>query len=184
MRRLPPLLLVLALLGCADTDQAVYTAGAPGVATFYNPVQDPVFLAGCAPFVFERRLDGAWSETGPPFVCVWEGNAVVVEWRQSVDTPFDAPADSGLYRLNYEVGRNCKPDQPLSQAGCEFSGPVHSDSFEVERELCEPSDPGCRHAPAAPNVLCEDGVHVSGPASECTRDPSTGGCGYEFLRCP
>lgn len=170
--------------GCAETDEALYTAGEAGVATFYNPIQDPVFLPGCAPFVFEHSLDGAWNETGPPFHCVWEGTAVVVAWRESIETPFDAPADSGVYRLRYDVGRNCKPDVPLSEAECEFHGFVHSEPFEVERELCEPSEPDCHFAPAGPNFLCEDGVHVGGPSSECTRDPSSGRCGYEHLRCP
>ena len=181
------LLIVPALLaasGCARTDADLYTAGDAGEATFHNFLTETLYLSGCAPFVFERSLDGDWVDQGPPFHCIWEGIAVPVAQEERIKTPFDAPYDSGIYRLRYDVGARCQPDVPLSQAQCEVRNEVVSDEFEVERELCDASEPDCRHVPAAPNILCEDGVHFAGPAAECTRDPASGRCGYEFLRCP
>jgi hypothetical protein len=170
--------------GCAETDREIYTAAEPGIATFQNPFTNPLYLPGCAPFVFERSLDATWVEIGPPFVCFWEGIAVVVETNESVETLFNAPNDSGIYRLRYTVGARCEPDLPLSQANCRVVHDVPSNEFEVERELCDPSEFGCQFVPGAPNYLCPDGEHFGGPASECTWDPATGRCGYEFLSCP
>jgi hypothetical protein len=122
--------------GCAETDREIYTAAEPGIAT---------------PFVFERSLDATWVEIGPPFVCFWEGIAVVVETNESVETLFNAPNDSGIYRLRYTVGARCEPDLPLSQANCRVVHDVPSNEFEVERELCDPSEFGCQFVPGAPN---------------------------------
>lgn len=170
--------------GCAETDRDLYTAFEPAVATFRNPLEAiPVYLPGCSPFVIERSLEGAWINVGPPFVCFWEGFAVPVGMNGSLETSFHAPTDTGIYRLRYAIGAHCAPDLPLSQAGCQFESFVRSNEFEVERELCDPDEFGCRFVPGAPNFLCSDGEHVGGPAEECTRDPS-GACGYEILSCP
>ena len=170
--------------GCAETDRDVYTAAEPGIATFQNPLKIPLYLPGCAPFVFERSLDGTWVDIGPPFVCFWEGIAVAVGMYESVETPFNAPNDTGIYRLRYAYAMRCEPDLPLSQANCQVERDVRSNEFEVERELCDPNEFGCQFVPGAPNFLCADGEHFGGPASECTRDPASGACGYEFLSCP
>lgn len=181
-------LYTLALLssvgGRARTDQPVYLAGETGVSTFKNSLRYPLFLPGCAPFVIQRRLDGAWVDLGPPFVCVWEGIAVRLDDNESIDTPFEAPLDTGLYRHRYSVSAGCQPDLPLSRAECQLNDSRSTPPFRVERENCDPSEFGCRFAPAAPNFPCADGIHVGGPSSECTRDPSTGACGYEFIDCP
>lgn len=169
---------------CAETDRDHYVAGAEGIATLSNPFPAPLYLPGCAPFVFERRIAGAWIEQGPPFVCFWEGFALPIGGGESVETPFVAPSDSGLYRLRYEIGIGCDPDQPLSPDTCDASAPVYTRHFDVEREVCAPSEPGCEFVPGAPNVLCKDGEHFSGPAGVCARDSQSGGCGYEFLICP
>jgi hypothetical protein len=169
--------------GCAETDRDLYLADEAGQASFSNTLRMPVYLGGCAPFVTERSLDGKWVELGPPFVCIWEGIAVEVASYETVTTPFQAPRDSGLYRLRYGVSAACEPDLPLSQAHCAFEHAAFSNEFEVERELCDPDEFGCRFVPGAPNFLCDDGVHFGGPSGECTRDPSTGACGYEFLSC-
>ena len=194
--RLLGALILVVTSGCGWTDQTVYVAGAPGHSTFHNPAVRPmtssthirqapsVFLSGCAPFVTERSLDGVWVELGPPFVCVWEGIAVEVAPGESVVTPFQAPTETGLYRHRYDYGVACEPDLPLSQAGCDSTESTATPGFEVERELCDPTEFGCRFVPGAPNFLCSDGIHFGGPAAECTRDPLTGSCGYEFLSCP
>ncbi len=170
--------------GFAKTDSDVYTAAGSGVATFQNPREAPLYLPGCAPFVFERSLAGGWIDIGPPYLCVWEGIAVAVEMNAIVETPFNAPGDSGIYRLRYSYGARCDADLPLSESNCQVEGDVRSSEFEVERGLCDSTELGCRFQPAAPNFLCADGVHIGGPASDCTRDPNGGKCGYEFLICP
>lgn len=177
-------ILWLAALGCADTDQEIYLAGDPGLATITNTLKAPIYLPGCAPFTTERSLDGSWVDLGPPFVCAWEGIAVELAPKQSLETPFTAPTDTGLYRVKYTLGARCEPDLPLSQANCKFEGLERFAFFEVERELCDPSEFGCQFVPGAPNYLCDDGVHFGGPSGECTRDPVSGDCGYEFLSCP
>lgn len=179
-------LLTVAGTGCwVETDRSLYTAGDPGTATLTNRLNVPLSLAGCAPFVFERSLDGDWLDLGPPYLCFWEGIALSVNPKESVETAFDAPADSGRYRLRFDAAAICEPGLPLSQAKCAIPDlALYSAPFEVERELCDGSEEGCRFVPAAPNFLCEDGEHIAGPASECTRDPSTQQCGYEFLDCP
>lgn len=177
-------LLLFSAMGCAETDQDLYFAGDEGKSTLTNTLRMPVYLGGCAPFVTERSLDGRWVEIGPPFVCIWEGIAVEIGPYESVTTPFDAPADTGRYRHRYDVRAACEPDLPLSQAQCEFERLVYTNEFEVERELCDPKEFGCRFIPGAPNFLCADGLHFGGPSGDCTRDPSTGTCGYEFLSCP
>lgn len=168
----------------AETDSDIYTAGESGLATFRNLTKEPLFLPGCSPFVFEQSLDGLWEFVGPPFVCVWEGFAVAIGEDERDETWFVAPNESGFYRLRYDYSLGCEPDLPLSQANCASEAVVYSNEFEVERELCEPTQFGCRFVPAAPNFLCPDGVNISGPSEECTRDPASGVCGYEFLSCP
>jgi hypothetical protein len=175
---------LLLLTGCAWTDEESYTAGDSGIATIRNLASMPIYLGGCAPFVFQRRFSGAWFDLGPPFVCVWEGIAVEVLRHEDLETPFTAPSDTGLYRLRYPFGLRCDPDLPLSQANCEATSELVSREFEVGRELCAPEEFSCRFVPAAPNYLCEDGIHIGGPSGECTRDPTSGACGYEFLSCP
>jgi len=183
-RALAFVVLLFVTIGCAETDQEIYVAGEPGLATFTNTLKEPVYLPGCAPFVTERSLDGEWIDQGPPFVCIWEGIAVEVGPSEAVETPFDAPTESGVYRIRYGVSARCEPGLPLSQANCQLEDMPRTAAFTVERELCDPSDRGCRFVPAAPNFLCEDGVNFGGPAAECTRDPISGACGYEFLSCP
>jgi len=170
--------------GSATTDRDAYAAAEPGVATFHNSLEMPLYLPGCAPFVFERSLEGGWVVVGPPYLCVWEGIAVAVEMNENLDTGFDAPGDSGIYRLRYAYGARCEMDVPLSEAQCQVEGDVRSHPFEVRREVCDPAEFGCQFRPAAPNFLCADGTHVGGPASECTMDPASGECGYEILGCP
>jgi hypothetical protein len=177
-------LLMTSALGCAETDRSTYTAGETGISTFLNSLSRPVFLPGCAPFVIQRRVAGDWVDVGPPFVCVWEGIAVRLEQNESVDTPFQAPPDTGTYRNEYSVSAGCEPDLPLSQANCQIQHAWSTAPYRVERELCDPGEFACRFVPGAPNYLCEDGIHVGGPSGECTRDPSTGRCGYEFIDCP
>jgi hypothetical protein len=171
-------------LAYAETDRTLYSAGDSGLATFLNTGPDPLFLPGCAPFFFEQRLDGHWAFVGPPFVCVWEGLAIYVGMNETDSIEFIVPSESGLYRLRYDHSSGCEIDVPLSQANCEVDFVIYSNVFEVERELCDPSQPACRFVPGAPNILCADGVNVSGPSAECTRDPETWECGYEFLSCP
>jgi len=169
----------------AETDQSLYVAGEAGTATFSNRSRAvTAYLPGCAPFTLERSLSGKWTEIGPPWVCVWEGIAVAVGPRSSLETPFTAPSASGRYRLRYDVSLGCNPGLPLSQADCKRQQAVPTDPFEVERELCDPAEQGCQFVPLAPNFLCDDGVSVGGPAGVCTRDPASGQCGYEFLSCP
>lgn len=185
--RAAPLLLALALLSAcsAETDQSTYVAGSEGVATFTNGSRFvPAFLPGCAPFSIERSLGGSWVEQGPPWVCIWEGIAVLVDPQSSIDTPFAVPAASGRYRLRYDVSLGCTPGLPLSQADCLRERSVFTDPFQVEREACDPSEFGCRFLPGIPNYLCEDGESVGGPSGTCTRDPASGQCGYEILACP
>jgi hypothetical protein len=170
--------------GSATTDRDAYTAAEPGIATFHNSAEMPLYLPGCAPFVFERSLEGGWVDIGPPYLCVWEGIAVAVGMDESLDTVFDAPSDSGIYRLRYAYGARCEMDVPLSEAQCQIEGDVRSNPFEVQRESCDPAESGCQFRPAAPNILCADGTHVGGPASECTMNPASGECGYEILSCP
>ncbi len=50
----------------------------------------------------------------------------------------------------------------------------------VADPTCTPAQ--CGPAPAAPNVLCSDGVHYSGPGP-CVRG-SDGTCGWTWLTCP
>jgi hypothetical protein len=176
--------LLLIGAGCVRTDQKLYAAAAPGIASFGHWASETLYLGGCAPFVVERRIDGAWVDVGPPFHCVWDGIAVAVEPDERIETPFDAPSDSGSYRLRYEYGARCQPGRPLHDAKCEFRSSAFSNTFEVEREICDANEPECRFVPAAPNYLCDDGEHFGGPSGQCTRDPSSGRCGYEFLRCP
>ncbi len=168
----------------AETDRDLYTPNEIAVATFSNESPEPRYLPGCAPFEFEQRLDGVWTAVGPPFVCVWEGIAVFVDEGERIETDFDVPLESGLYRLRYDYSTGCEQDLPLSEADCERSAIVYSNEFEIVRLLCDPRDFGCRHVPGAPNVLCGDGINFSGPSSECTIDPLTEECGYEFLSCP
>jgi hypothetical protein len=168
----------------AETDGDIYTAGEMGTATFEILTQRSVYLPGCAPFVFEQSLDQKWIVIGPPFVCVWEGLAVAVATNEIVETQFDAPRDTGIYRLRYDYSMGCEPNRPLSQANCSSEAVAYSNEFEVARELCDPVEFGCRFMPAAPNFLCADGVNLGGPAGECTRNPVSGECGYEFLSCP
>ena len=168
----------------AETDRAIYFAGDAGVATLLNTGLDSLFLPGCAPFVFEQSLDGEWAFVGPPFVCVWEGLAIPVERNETDSIEFTAPNESGFYRLRYDYSIGCDAGLPLSQANCDAELVVYSSGFEVVREACDPDHPSCRFIPAAPNILCPDGASVSGPSAECTRDPETWECGYEFLSCP
>jgi hypothetical protein len=168
----------------AESDRVIYEAGSMGTAGFRNETQMPLFLPGCAPFVFERSLDGAWTFADPPIVCVWEGLAVAVYPNEIDEFDFLAPNNSGTYRLRYDYSSGCELDLPLSQANCENDFVVLSDEFEVERELCDPAEPSCRFVPGAPNLLCPDGVNIAGPSAECTRAPGSGECGYEILRCP
>lgn len=168
----------------AATDADLYFALAVATAVFDNASDDTVYLGGCAPFQIERRLDGIWMDIGPPFVCIWPGFALPVEPDEWIETDFDIPSDSGLYRLRYDFGEDCDPAQPLSAAHCATTGSVYSNEFEVMREACEPDERGCRFRPGMPTLLCQDGVNVSGPDDLCTRDPTTGQCGYEILSCP
>jgi len=168
----------------AETDSDLYTAADTGIAIFQNLGDEPLYLSGCAPFVFEQSLDGAWAFVGPPFICVWEGFAVAIGTNEADVVEFMVPDESGIYRLRYDYGSNCEPDHPLSQANCLNEAIVYSNEFEVERELCDPAEFACRFVPAAAIFLCADDVNFSGPAGECTRDPVTGECGYEFLSCP
>ena len=168
----------------AETDRTTYFAGDSGIATLLNSGLDPVFLPGCAPFVFEQSLDGDWAFVGPPFVCVWEGIAIYVGRNETDSIEFTAPSESGFYRLRYDYSSGCESGLPLSQANCDDELLVYSNAFEVVREACDLGQPGCRFVPAALNVLCADGVNFSGPSAECTRDPATWDCGYEFLSCP
>jgi hypothetical protein len=115
---------------------------------------------------------------------VWEGIAQEVAAKEIIETPFQAPAHSGQYRLNYFVNASCDPGMSLIQAGCKIEDIPSMTEFEVERELCEVSEHACQFTPAAPNYLCDDGVSLGGPANQCTREPSTGECGYELLSCP
>lgn len=170
--------------GHAETDRDVYTAADTGVATFLNSGSVPIFLPGCAPFVIEQRLDGSWALVGPPFVCVWEGIAYYLGMNRTDSITFTAPSESGVYRLRYDYSTGCDEDVPLSEANCSRQHVTYSNVFEVERELCDPSHSGCRFVPGAPNILCADGVNFSGPSEECTHDPETWECGYEFLSCP
>ncbi|MDJ0789159.1 MAG: hypothetical protein QNK05_20320 [Myxococcota bacterium] len=179
------LLFLLWLPACSvETDRSLYTAGEDALARLHNGSPIPAWLPGCAPFELQRSLDGDWVDQGPPWVCIWEGLAVLVAPGSTLTTPFQAPADSGLYRLRYPVSLGCSPGLPLSQADCVREQSVFTDPFEVEREACEADEPGCRFVPLAPNFLCADGESVGGPSGVCTRDPGSGQCGYEFLECP
>ncbi len=168
----------------AETDRDIYVASSIGFATFSNFGPEPLYLPGCAPFVFEQSLDGGWAFVGPPYVCVWEGLAFVVEPDEPDDVEFLIPNESGIYRLRYDYSSRCEPDLPLSQARCARENVVYSNEFEVERELCSPFELGCQLAPTAPIFHCPDGLSFGGPAGECTREPESGECGYEFLSCP
>jgi hypothetical protein len=168
----------------AATDGDLYLALAIATAVFDNASNDTVYLGGCAQFGIERRLDGIWMDVGPPFLCVWPGFASPVEPDEFVETDFDVPSDSGLYRLRYDFGEDCDPRQPLGPASCARTGSVYSNTFEVVREMCDRDAPGCQFRPGMPTLLCRDGVSASGPDDFCTFDPTTGRCGYEILSCP
>jgi hypothetical protein len=168
----------------AETDRDVYVASSIGFASFSNFGPEPLSLPGCAPFVFEQRLDGEWAFVGPPYVCVWEGFAFAVAPNERDEVEFLVPNESGIYRLSYDYSSRCLPDLPLSQAQCEREDVVYSNEFDVERELCGPFELGCQVAPAAPLFHCPDGLNLGGPAGDCTRDPVSSECGYEFLSCP
>ncbi len=171
-------------LAYAETDRDFYIAGESGIATFLNSGDGTLFLSGCAPFVFEQSLDGAWSFVGPPFVCLWEGIAIPVGRNETDSIEFTIPRESGVYRLRYDYSAGCELGVPLSEAHCAANFATYSNIFEVGRELCDLSQIGCRASPGPSNILCSDGMNVSGPSSECTRDSETGQCGYEFLSCP
>jgi hypothetical protein len=181
-----PLISLVALLllsGChASVDREHYVAGETGSTRFANDSSRTVWLSGCSIFRFEQRVEGRWEDRGPPFVCIWEGFAEPVPPGESSGTGFNAPEQSGVWRLRYPVGSGCRDDQPLS--ACSRISPIYTKPFVVEREPCAPETSECRFVPGAPNFLCPDGENFGGPSGTCTRDPSTGVCGYEFQVCP
>ena len=169
-------------LHAATVDMDQYVAGELGSTVFTGGAGPTAWLSGCSVFRFEQRVDGQWQDRGQPFECVWEGFALPVAAGEDVTSPFSAPANSGLWRLHYPVGEGC--DATLPQSACDDVFPILTNVFTVEREPCPPATFECQFAPAAPNYLCPDGVNIGGPSDECTRDPSTGVCGYEFRVCP
>jgi hypothetical protein len=166
----------------ASVDRDFYLAGAAGTTTFSNGAGPTAWLSGCSAFHFEQSVDGVWVDRGQPFECVWEGFAQPVPEGSVFESGFNAPTNSGLWRLNFAVGEGC--DAGLPQSACDEIFPIVTNAFSVEREICAPTTFECRFAPAAPNFLCADGVSVGGPSGDCTLDPSTGVCGYEILACP
>jgi len=168
----------------AATDADLYLAADIGTATVLNISQQSLYLPGCAPFVLEQSVNGDWVDLGPPITCIWEGLAVIVGVDEADVFEFAVPADSGFYRLEYRYGLGCEEELPLSQANCTDEDVAYSNVFEVERELCEPTEPVCGLAKLLVPFQCPDGVNYGGLADECTLDPWTGECGFEFFSCP
>jgi hypothetical protein len=168
------------------TDEDVYFPFERGMAVFENFGPATVVVRDCSPLVVERSLDGQWIEVGRPIACVpGLGLAFGSPVRQGefVETNFIAPADSGVYRLQYPyIGCDLSPPGSLN---CTAGGLVeNSNEFEVVRELCDARERGCQIRPGVPTLLCQDGINITGPSRECTLDPSTLECGYEMLSCP
>lgn len=123
--------LTLLTSACARTDQGLYASGDPGEATFENLLKHmPVWLGGCTAFVQERKAGGSWINEGGEFVCFFEGFASPVAPRSTQTDPFTA-RDPGTWRLAYDVGFGCQPDQPLSSEHCQRLTQIVSNEFRV-----------------------------------------------------
>lgn len=106
--------------------------GSLGVATLRNRLPVSLYLPGCSQYALERRDDaGNWLYHGPPIYCVWEGYAQKVAPGAEVAFPFNAPPDSGTWRIRFRVSIGCQDGKPLSQAACESSATIHTPPFVV-----------------------------------------------------
>lgn len=167
-----------------ETEFDFYTARELAVAVVENETAAPIFLDSCTPIYIQESLDGDWTLGSGVGRCVQPGLPDRIDPNERMELVFPASRDSGFYRVMIEPMEDCEAGLRLPFANCSDLPIVHSEEFEVARELCDPSDPGCRFVPAQPNILCPDGIFFSGPAAECTRDPIRGDCGYEILVCP
>lgn len=123
--------LLLLVIGCADTDREMYASGDPGTTNFTMKIgRMPVWLGGCNVFV-QQQWDGVqWIDRGGELACFWEGFAQPVAPRETLTSSFTA-RDPGTWRLAYEVGIGCQPDQPLNRGNCEGLTSVVSNTFTV-----------------------------------------------------
>ena len=182
--RTPVWVLVLLAIGvgagCAEVDRDRYVVGDSGTTRFTNPLRDSVYLEGCSAFGYQKLEGRRWTDRGPDVVCVWEGFARPIRPHESLESPFTAPDEAGLWRLSYPVGLGCREDAPLSHENCDWVDAVPTFPFEVVG-LCAEEE--CGPALGMPNTLCPDGS-FAGPTDRCLRDLETGSCGWEVRSCP
>jgi len=167
-----------------ETEFDFYTARASAVAVVKNETGASIFIDSCTPIFIQESVDGDWTHGRGTGRCFLPGVPHRIEPNEQREMSFPAPWDSGFFRVGIRPMEACEADLRLPFANCIYLPDVHSEEFEVARELCDPSEAGCQFVPAQPNVLCTDGIFFSGPASECTRVPYREECGYEILVCP
>lgn len=122
---------LILLAGCyAQTDREIYAPGDSGTATFTNSAMLPAWLGGCTPFV-QQRWDGKdWISEGGEFQCFWEGVATPVPRQSSREDSLTARTP-GEWRLAYDVGLACRPDEPLGEKTCRRLSVIHTKPFVV-----------------------------------------------------
>ncbi len=176
-----PALLALGIsAGCAEVDRDRYVVGDPGTTRFTNVLRETVYLGGCSVFDYQKFEGKGWTDRGPGVVCIWEGFARPIHAQESLESPFTAPDEEGLWRLRYPLGLGCAEDAPLSEENCAWLDAVPTRPFEVVG-LCAVEE--CGPPLGMPNRLCPDGSWA-GPTGRCLHDPETGSCGWEVLSCP
>jgi hypothetical protein len=105
---------------------------------WFNFIDIPIYLPGCATYDLEAFDGSMWKNLGSTVDCGWEGLAVKVLPKGAHvthDTYIDLGSSFGQYlrfRFRGYWYEGCLDNQPISTAQCAGSHEVLSGAFQVE----------------------------------------------------
>lgn len=113
-----------------NTDKVEYQKGDVIKISVKNNSAESIFLGGCNQFGLEKKENEEWKAEPPLKVCVWEGYAVKVGSKETVNYMFDA-FKLGTFRIFVGYSTGCEDNKPISEAGCKAGNTVYSGEFSV-----------------------------------------------------